>query len=819
MDCVSLSSPTNGHVSLNTTTFGSVATYICDDGYRLSGQSMTICQAEGTWSGSTPTCAIVDCGQLDNITSGQNTQPITTYGSSATYSCDSGYTLNGPNSRTCQADGYWSGSEPSCDLVDCGLVVAPTNGVVTLSSTTYLSVATYGCSTGYQLSGQNTQTCQADGTWSGNNPTCDIVDCGTPTTPTNGQANFVSINFTSVVAYSCDSGYVLNGSNSRFCQADGTWSGSEPTCANASTCEVMDCSPLTDPTNGQIDTPSITFGSVATYSCDNGYRLSGQSMTICQADGTWSGSTPTCEIVDCGQLDPITNGQITQPITTYGSSATYRCDSGYTLNGPNSRTCQADGYWSGSEPSCDLVDCGLVVAPTNGVVILSSTTYLSVATYGCSTGYQLSGQNTQTCQADGTWSGNNPTCDILNCSTPTTPTNGQASFVSINFTSVVAYSCDSGYVLNGSNSRFCQSDGTWSGSTPTCAIVDCGQLDPITNGQITQPITTYGSSATYSCDSGYTLNGPNSRTCQADGYWSGSEPSCDLVDCGLVVAPTNGVVILSSTTYLSVATYGCSTGYQLSGQNTQTCQADGTWSGNNPTCDILNCSTPTTPTNGQASFVSINFTSVVAYSCDSGYVLNGSNSRFCQSDGTWSGSEPTCANASTCEVMDCSPLTDPTNGQIDTPSIIFGSVATYSCDKGYRTRLSGQSMTICQANGTWSGSTPTCKIVDCGQLDDINNGQMTVSTTTYGSSATYSCNIGYRLNGPATTTCGADGYWSGSLPTCDTGIISNIGEQRSTNTTTSKEEDESSAIAVGVVLMLVIIAVAVLLLVNVVFFR
>ena len=347
----------------------------------------------------------------------------------------------------------------------------------------------------------------------------------------------------------------------------------------------------------------------------------------------------------------------------------------------------------------------------------------------------------------------------VDCGSLSSPTNGQVSLITITFGSVATYSCDNGYCLNGQSMTICQADGTWSGSTPTCAIVDCGQLDDITSGQVTLSTTTYGSSGTYSCDSGYTLNGPNSTTCQADGTWSGCVSSCDLVDCGLVTAPTNGVVILSSTTYPSVATYGCSTGYQLSGQNTQTCQADGTWSGNKPTCDIVDCRTPTTPTNGHVTYILTTFTSIATYSCGNGYVLSGPNSRFCQADGTWSGSEPTCANASTCEVMDCSPLTDPANGQIVTPSITFGSVATYSCEKGYV--LSGQNMTICQADGTWSGS----------------------------------------------------------VPTCDTGTISNIGEQRSTNTTTSKEEDESSAIAVGVVLLLVIIAVVVLLLVIVVFFR
>ena len=379
----------------------------------------------------------------------------------------------------------------------------------------------------------------------------------------------------------------------------------------------MDCDSqsLSSPTNGHVNS-TTTFGSVATYSCDNGYRLSGQSMTICQADGTWSGSEPTCKIVDCGQLDDITNGQITQQIhTTYDSVTSYSCDNGYVLIGPNRRTCQADGTWSGSEPSC--------------------------------------------------WT--QPTCETVDCNRPTESAHGHLGLSTTTFGSVATYSCDNGYCLSGQSMTICQADGTWSGSTPTCAIVDCGQLDHITNGQITQPTTTYGSSATYSCNIGYRLNGPATTTCGADGYWSGNVPTCAIVDCSTPTTPTNGQASFVSINFTSVVAYSCDSGYTLSGSNSRFCQADGTWSGSEPTCAIVDCSTLTTPTNGQASFVSINFTSVVAYSCDSGYTLSGPNIRFCQADGTWSGSVSTCVKLS-------STSTDASSDSGDVGGIVVGVI-------------------------------------------------------------------------------------------------------------------------------------------------
>ena len=61
-------------------------------------------------------------------------------------------------------------------------------------------------------------------------------------------------------------------------------------------CTVVDCNPLTAPANGLVDHPQTTFMSTATYSCDTGYVVEGQATRMCQADGTWSGSEPTCRV-------------------------------------------------------------------------------------------------------------------------------------------------------------------------------------------------------------------------------------------------------------------------------------------------------------------------------------------------------------------------------------------------------------------------------------------------------------------------------------------------------------------------------------------
>ena len=54
--------------------------------------------------------------------------------------------------------------------------------------------------------------------------------------------------------------------------------------------------------------------------------------------------------VDCGPLSDPLNGSVNQ--TAFESIAIYKCDTGYVLDGADTRICQANGMWSGTEPSC-----------------------------------------------------------------------------------------------------------------------------------------------------------------------------------------------------------------------------------------------------------------------------------------------------------------------------------------------------------------------------------------------------------------------------------------------------------------------------------
>ena len=54
----------------------------------------------------------------------------------------------------------------------------------------------------------------------------------------------------------------------------------------------------------------------------------------------------------CPELTAPENGVVTTTGLTPGSTATYSCDDGYALDGAQNRTCQDNGTWTNQPPSC-----------------------------------------------------------------------------------------------------------------------------------------------------------------------------------------------------------------------------------------------------------------------------------------------------------------------------------------------------------------------------------------------------------------------------------------------------------------------------------
>ena len=59
-----------------------------------------------------------------------------------------------------------------------------------------------------------------------------VVDCGDPGMPAYAERKGSNTTYLSKFKYFCNPGYLITGSTERVCQANGTWSGTYPTCSS-----------------------------------------------------------------------------------------------------------------------------------------------------------------------------------------------------------------------------------------------------------------------------------------------------------------------------------------------------------------------------------------------------------------------------------------------------------------------------------------------------------------------------------------------------------------------------------------------------------
>ena len=57
---------------------------------------------------------------------------------------------------------------------------------------------------------------------------------------------------------------------------------------------VVDCGVLSDPTHGKVKVLGTEFNSLATYSCNGGYVLTGRKIRVCLETAHWSDTAPVC---------------------------------------------------------------------------------------------------------------------------------------------------------------------------------------------------------------------------------------------------------------------------------------------------------------------------------------------------------------------------------------------------------------------------------------------------------------------------------------------------------------------------------------------
>ena len=108
--------------------------------------------------------------------------------------------------------------------------------------------------------------------------------------------------------------------------------------------------------------------------------------------------------------------------------------------------------------------------------------------------------------------------------------------------------------------------------------IQCDTLLTPTNGAITScssgrvGVGYEQDACRFTCNNGYELFGSDTRTCQSDGSWSGSPVSCIIMECPSSSLPMNSMLAEScSSTYQSMCELQCQEGFNDTGDPSYVC--------------------------------------------------------------------------------------------------------------------------------------------------------------------------------------------------------------------------------------------------------
>ncbi|KAJ8398003.1 hypothetical protein AAFF_G00433500 [Aldrovandia affinis] len=240
-----------------------------------------------------------------------------------------------------------------------------------------------------------------------------------------------------------------------------------------------------------------TLGTRCEMSCDRGYRLMGRTSVMCMPSRRWSG-TSYCRQVRCHVLPLILHGThtCTRGVMS-GSRCDYTCDPGYQLDGVRSRTCMPLGRWSNGDPTCTDRDPPKIKCPLSRVRVAEPGKVTTMVSWEPPTVKDTADKDlhvTLIGQASGSefkeginvirykvydQARNKALCkfiirvEVRRCPDLKEPLHGYLTCTPEGniYGADCKYHCDGGYERKGTPSTVCQLDRSWSGTPPTCAML------------------------------------------------------------------------------------------------------------------------------------------------------------------------------------------------------------------------------------------------------------------------------------------------------------------------------------------------------------
>ncbi|KAI0231623.1 hypothetical protein LSAT2_018020 [Lamellibrachia satsuma] len=176
----------------------------------------------------------VTCGQPPTVANSRSESTGLSYLDNATYTCKPGYRREGAHhTLVCTEHAHWEGDEIRCSEIACPPLDLPPMTTYNVTALTYMSRVTYSCHPGYKFVGGNeVRTCRENGTWSGEPPTYEKVECTRPPDVVNATwyEDKKSLR-TRRVIYLCLPRYrLMSGQLWKMCGPRGNWTGVDPAC-------------------------------------------------------------------------------------------------------------------------------------------------------------------------------------------------------------------------------------------------------------------------------------------------------------------------------------------------------------------------------------------------------------------------------------------------------------------------------------------------------------------------------------------------------------------------------------------------------------
>ncbi|XP_044173272.1 uncharacterized protein LOC114977789 [Acropora millepora] len=750
---------THGNRRYTSFQVGKYITYWCFPGYNMTGNAKITCEEDRStgnprWSSNKPICQLPTCPRptipRNALIDFPRKMPKNfNYNQRVLLKCMYGYVKTSLGILACRGPSWIGGI--SCRPKSCGSPNEVANGRILGYLYTFKQRVTYACDEGYQIRGPLYRQCQANGKWGGDDPSCDVVNCGPLQRPDHGNIiQQVGTTFGNRIVFECtDKGYEIRGSKVRTCQSDGSWSGL-PT-----TCELVKCDDPGTPVNGmRIVSKGLVYGGSLRFKCNRDYTLmKGMSEIIyCQATKRWTASVPQC-LAPCRDPGLPRQGNRIGDDFRHDSKVTFSCPNGFLMEGVGEMSC-SNGTWSNSVPTCKA-PCAKLSKPANGYMS-GGFRHGSQVRFVCYYRYQRIGAASSTCN-DGTWSNSAPICKGI-CGRPRVSSRVHVHGNSFLDGDEVQFSCIANYDLFGSQRSRCVGQ-RWNTGIPECKARCIFGGDPdngfAVRNAFSDRMVKHGLQIVYRCNEHYTLIGSATQRCN-NGRWTNSRPSCKA-PCRDPGVPRQGSRIGDDFRHGSKVSFTCRDDYNMEGVREISC-SNGAWSNRVPTCKAP-CVKLSRPANGYMSG-DFKHRNQVRFGCYYGYQRIGAASSTCN-DGTWSNSAPICkGRCGRPRVSSRGPLKLHGNSFLDGDELQFSCIANYDLFGSQRIRCVGR---------RWNTGIPECK-ARCIFGGDPGNGFAVRNAffkrmVKHGVQIVYRCNEQYTLIGSATQECN-NGRWTNARPSC-----------------------------------------------------